>query len=101
MAQDPKGASEGRMVHMSPELWKGLLELRHTIENDRGRTIPSGEEVRIFVAACLPHILHCKACRSGEVCPDGIGRVDPTTSSPESKQAEIRPSRARKGKASG
>ena len=104
MAKDPDNAMEGRMVFMPKWAWKRALGVRHQIEEERERTITSGEENRLIFFAGLPALEGCADCRAGICQAHPMARgpiVDPTPFSPEPKQAEIRLSRARKGKASG
>ena len=100
MSQEPKNASEGRMITMPKWLWRDLLALRHMIEDERERTIPSGEETRIVAQAGLAHVRNCKACRAGEDCPD-VNWTSADASSPEPKQAPVKASRSPRSKASG
>ena len=65
MAKDPDSVMEGRMVFMPKWAWKRALGVRHQIEEERGRTITSGEENRLVFFSGLPTLERCKACRAG------------------------------------
>lgn len=96
MATEPKNAMKERSIYMPEWMLKEYLDLRHMIENDRQRTVRSGEEFRIVALSGLRHAKNCKACRAGEDCPDTVGNEEtPPASVPKQALAKTRSPRSK------